>query len=124
MADQRQFAEENIYHIRVQGGLDEKWTDWFEGFVMAVRDDGETLLSGAVVDQAALHGVLAKIHSLGLPLLLVARSSCPCSKKNCPRRGQCHECTAYHGNRGKLPYCLQAGTRWDKRCTTLTEAPR
>jgi hypothetical protein len=122
MAEERAFAGENIHHIRVQGNLDEKWADWFEGFVMASRDNGETLLSGAVVDQAALHGVLAKIHSLGLPLLLVARTGCPCSSRNCPRRGQCHECAAYHGDKGKLPYCFRARTWWDKQSTALTEA--
>jgi hypothetical protein len=121
MADEQASAEK-IYHIRVKGNLDEKWADWFEGFVMASRDNGETLLSGAVMDQAALHGVLARIHSLGLPLLLVARTGCPCSKKNCPRRGQCRECVAYHGAKGKLPYCFRARTRWDKQCTGLTEA--
>jgi hypothetical protein len=122
MTDERAFAQENIYHIRVKGNLDEKWAEWFEGFVMASRDNGETLLSGAVVDQAALHGVLAKIHSLGLPLLLVAQTGCPCSSKKCPRRGRCHECAAYHGTNGKLPYCFRAKTGWDKQCTALTGA--
>jgi hypothetical protein len=117
---EEQALAQDIYHIRVQGNLDEKWADWFEGLVMASRDNGETLLSGAVVDQAALHGVLAKIHSLGLPLLLVARTGCPCSSKNCPRRGQCHECAAYHGDKGKLPYCFRTKTGWDRQCTALT----
>lgn len=121
MADSQEFAGKDIYHIRVKGGLDEKWADWFEGFVMASRDTGETLLSGAVQDQAALHGALAKIHSLGLPLLLVARTDCPCSKANCPRRGLCSECVAFHGSKGKLPYCFRAKTRWDKQCIALTE---
>jgi hypothetical protein len=121
MADERAFAQD-IYHIRVKGSLDVKWADWFEGYVMTSRDDGETLLSGALVDQAALHGVLAKIHSLGLPLLLVVRTRCPCSKKSCSKRGQCRECAAYHSNKGKLPHCFQARTRWDKQCTALTEA--
>ena len=120
MADERVFARDNIYHIRVKGTLDDKWADWFEGFVMASRDNGETLLSGAVVDQAALHGMLARVHSLGLPLLLVAQTGCPCSKKNCPRHGQCHECAAYHGDKGKLPYCFRPRTRWDKQCKALT----
>jgi len=119
MADEQALAQD-IYHIRVRGNLDAKWADWFEGFVMTSRDDGETLLSGAVVDQAALHGVLAKIHSLGLPLLLVAQTGCPCSKGNCPRHGQCRECVAYHGEKGKPPYCFRANTRWDKHCTALT----
>jgi hypothetical protein len=121
MADERVVAQD-IYHIRVKGNLDVKWADWFEGFVMAARDDGETLLSGPVVDQAALHGLLAKIHSLGLPLLLVARTGCPCSSKNCTRRGQCHDCAAYHGDKGELPYCFRVKTRWDKHCTALTRA--
>ena len=82
MADETtDLRKTSIYHIRVKGNLDEKWADWFEGFVMTSRDDGETLLTGAVVDQAALHGVLGKIHSLGLPLLLVAQTDCPCSSK-------------------------------------------
>lgn len=122
MVDKQALYQETIYHIRVKGTLDEKWADWFEGFVMAARDNGETLLSGPVVDQAALHGVLVKIHSLGLPLLLAARTGCPCSSKNCPRRRQCYECAAYHGANGKLPYCFRAKNRWDKRCATLTEA--
>jgi hypothetical protein len=120
MADEQAFAEE-IYHIRVRGKLDAKWGDWFGGFVMASRDCGETLLSGAVPDQAALHGVLVRIHSLGLPLLLLAWTGCPCPKKNCPRRGQCYECAAYHGAEGKLPYCFRARTRWDRQCTNLIQ---
>jgi hypothetical protein len=107
MADERRVAQENIYHIRVKGNLDEKWADWFDGFVKSSRDDGETLLTGTVVDQAALHGVLGKIHGLGLPLLLVAQTECPCTKKNCPRRGQCDKCAAYHGAKGGLPYCFR-----------------
>jgi hypothetical protein len=121
MVDQ-QAGDHTIYHIRVKGNLDQKWADWFEGFVMASRGNGETLLSGQVADQAALHGVLARVHRLGLPLLLAARTGCPCSKRNCPRHGQCHECAAYHGGRGKLPYCFRPGTRWDKRCIALAEA--
>ncbi len=68
MVDKQELHGENIYHIRVKGNLDEKWADWFEGFVMTSRDGGETLLCGAVVDQAALHGVLGKICGLGLSL--------------------------------------------------------
>jgi hypothetical protein len=121
MSDKRQTAQESIYHIRVKGNLDEKWADWFDGFVKTSRDDGETLLTGTVVDQAALHGVLGKIHGLGLPLLLVAQAECPCTKKNCPRRGQCDECAAYHGAKGGLPYCFRERTKWDRRCAALTE---
>jgi hypothetical protein len=82
---------------------------------MVSRGNGETLLSGAVVDQAALQGVLGKIHSLGLPLLLVAQTGCPCPSGKCPRHGQCHECAAHYGNNGKLPFCFRERTRWDKR---------
>jgi hypothetical protein len=121
MVDKQELHKGNIYHIRVKGNLDEKWTDWFEGFVMTSRGNGETLLTGAVVDQAALQGVLGKIHSLGLPLLLVVQAECPCSKKSCPRRGQCRECAAYHGANGRLPYCFRTRTRWDKRCAVFTK---
>lgn len=120
MVDRREHPQENIYHIRIKGCLDDKWADWFEGFVMAARDNGETLLSGPVADQAALHGVLGKIHGLGLPLLLVAQSGCPCPSKNCPRHGQCQECAAYHADQGKLPFCFRTRKRWDKQCTALT----
>jgi hypothetical protein len=122
MVDKQKVHRGNIYHIRVRGSLDEKWADRFGGFVMASRDNGETLLTGPVLDQAALQGVLGRIHSLGLPLLLVAQTGCPCSSKNCPRHGRCQECAAYHACNGKLPYCFRARTRWDKQCTKLTEA--
>ena len=123
MARRREAAEEPIYHLRVKGCLDEKWADWFEGFVVTSREGGETLLSGAVVDQAELHGVLGRIRGLGLDLLLVARADCPCAAKNCPRRGHCRDCAAHHGARGELPYCFRARTRWDKRCAGFA-APR
>lgn len=113
-----------IYHIRVKGELDAKWADWFEGFAMASRENGETLLSGAVVDQAALHGVLDKIHGLGLPLLLVAQADCPCPTRNCTRRGQCRACAAYHATEGRLPFCLRPRSKWDRRCAAITEATR
>lgn len=120
MTMKQRHNEPSIYHIRVKGDLDEKWADWFQGFVMTSRGDGETLLSGSAVDQAALHGVLDKIHSLGLQLLLVVRSECPCTSKNCSRRGQCQECTAYHRDLGQLPYCFRARTRWNIQCAKIT----
>jgi hypothetical protein len=122
MVDKRELQQENIYHIRVKGSLDEKWADWFEGFAMASRGNGETALTGAVVDQAALQGALVKIHSLGLPLLLVAQTGCPCPSKNCPRHGKCGECTANYAGKGKEPYCFRAKTRWDKRCAEVMGA--
>ncbi|MDQ3589059.1 MAG: hypothetical protein M3392_02260 [Actinomycetota bacterium] len=61
-----------IYEIRVKGVLDSRWSEWFDGMTLSNDDiSGETTLCGAVADQAALHGVLAKVHNLGLPLLSV-----------------------------------------------------
>lgn len=76
-----------LYQIKVKGNLDPKWADWFEGFVLSTRDDGETLLSGRVADQAALHGMLGKINSLGIPLVLVARVDPPFISTCCPLCG-------------------------------------
>ena len=63
--------EPGLYEIRLKGHLDAKWADWFDGLTITRADNGETLLSGAVVDQAALHGVLRKVRDLGLPLVSV-----------------------------------------------------
>ena len=73
MTNRRECDKEGIYEIRVRGVLDEKWSDWFDGFTIAPRADDETLLTGPVADQAALHGLLGKIRDLGLPLLSVKR---------------------------------------------------
>ena len=62
-----------VYQIRVQGHLGAQWTDWFEGLTIRLEKDGEMLLTGLVVDQAALHGLLKKVRDLGLPLLSVNR---------------------------------------------------
>ena len=59
------------YEICVKGHLAPHWSDWFEGFAIALKDNGETLLSGPVIDQAALYGVLIKVRNLGLPLISV-----------------------------------------------------
>ena len=122
MANDRHISQADIYHIRVQGNLNGKWADWFPGFVMTTRESGETLLSGPVVDQAALYGILGKIHSLGLPLLLVARSECPCSNKKCPRRGSCEECVSHHAQFGGVSFCFRPKVKWDKQCRELTKA--
>ena len=61
----------HIYRILIKGHLDAEWADWFGGFPLNHQEDGTTLLTGPVADQPALHGLLAKIHNLGLPLLLV-----------------------------------------------------
>lgn len=59
------------YRIRVKGHLAGPWTDWFGGLAVTLEANGDTVLSGPVVDQAALHGVLRKIRDLGLTLVAV-----------------------------------------------------
>jgi len=60
--------------IRVKGRIDERWSEWFDGLTITHTDQDETILSGTVVDQAALYGLLAKLRDLGLPLLSVTRT--------------------------------------------------
>jgi hypothetical protein len=60
-----------VYQIRIKGHLGCEWTDWFGGLTITLEDNGETLLTGPVVDQAALHGLLKKVRDLGMPLLSV-----------------------------------------------------
>lgn len=62
-----------LYQIRMKGHLDDTWADWFDGLTITRADNGETLLTGLVIDQAALYGVLRKVRDLGLPLLSVMR---------------------------------------------------
>ena len=66
-------GQPTVYHIRLKGHLGGQWTDWFGGLSITLEDNGETLLTGPVVDQAALHGLLKKVRDLGLPLLSVMR---------------------------------------------------
>jgi hypothetical protein len=63
--------EPELYEIRIRGHLDDRWADWFEGLTITRADNGDTVLRGPVVDQAALHGVLRKVRDLGLSLLSV-----------------------------------------------------
>jgi hypothetical protein len=63
----------SIYRIRVKGHLDPAWSDWFEGFTLTHEPNGETTLTGQIVDQSALQGVLLKISSLSLTLVSVNR---------------------------------------------------
>jgi hypothetical protein len=60
-----------VYEIRIKGHLDRQWTDWFEGLTITLEDNGETLLTGPVVDQAALYGLLRKVRDVAIPLLSV-----------------------------------------------------
>ena len=66
-----------VYQIRVKGHLNPQWTDWFEGLAITLEDNGETLLTGPVVDQAALHGLLRKVRDLGMPLISAIRVKPP-----------------------------------------------
>jgi hypothetical protein len=63
--------EPMIYQIRIRGHLDSQWTDWFEGLSITLEENGDTLLSGPVVDQAALHGLLKKVRDMGMSLVSV-----------------------------------------------------
>jgi hypothetical protein len=63
----------DIYRITIKGHLDSEWSDWFDGLTVTLSDTGETILTGPIVDQTALHGVLSKIRDLGLPLLTLTR---------------------------------------------------
>jgi len=67
-----------VYQIRLKGHLGSQWADWFEGLTITLEDGGDTLLTGPVVDQAALHGLLKKVRDLGMPLVSV------CPRKHGP----------------------------------------
>ena len=64
-------SELMVYQIRVTGHLGREWSDWFDGLSITLEDNGETLLSGPVIDQAALHGLLEKVRDLGMLLLSI-----------------------------------------------------
>ena len=63
--------KQSNYHIKIRGPLDDNWQHWFDGLTITLTDDGDTILSGVIVDQAALHGVIKKISNLGLTLISV-----------------------------------------------------
>ena len=66
-------GQPRLYEIRIEGHLDHRWAGWFEGLTFALEDNGGTLLTGPVVDQAALHGLLRNVRDLGMPLVSVRR---------------------------------------------------
>jgi hypothetical protein len=60
-----------VYQIRIRGHLSPQWTGWFDGLIITLEENGDTLLTGPVFDQAALHGILKKVRDLAMPLLSV-----------------------------------------------------
>jgi hypothetical protein len=60
-----------LYEVRIKGHLNDRWSAWFGGLSITLEEDGDTLLTGPVIDQAALHGLLKKVRDLGLPLISV-----------------------------------------------------
>ena len=60
-----------VYQIKIKNHLGRQWTEWFDGMTITLTDDGNTILSGGVIDQAALHGVFKKIRNLGLTIISV-----------------------------------------------------
>jgi hypothetical protein len=68
---QPETIQPTVYQIRVKSHLSSDWTDWFEGLTITLEDNGDTLFTGPVVDQAALHGLLKKVRDLGMSLISV-----------------------------------------------------
>ena len=70
-ASPEEHNEPGLTKIRIKGHLDNRWADWFDGLTITLEENGDTLLTGLVVDQAALHSLLRKVRNLGLPLVSV-----------------------------------------------------
>ena len=73
MAELQNEPAGGIYEIKIKGHLDESWADWFDGMTFSHKSDATTTLTGKVVDDAALYGLLKKVRDLGLPLISVNR---------------------------------------------------
>ena len=75
MSDKQTFDEKHnqnqCYEIRLKGHLEARWVKWFDGLAITLEEDGDTLLTGPVADQAALHGLLKRVRDLGMPLVSV-----------------------------------------------------
>ena len=70
-ASEQSADQSMVYQIRIKGHLGQRWMDWFEELTVTLEEDGNTLLTGPVIDQSALHGILKKVRDLGMPLLSV-----------------------------------------------------
>lgn len=81
-------VEPDRYEIRLKGQLDQGWSDWFEGFTLTNDRDGTTVLSGTVLDQAALHGLLRRVGGLGVTLISVNVLTPPPASHEKTRRTQ------------------------------------
>jgi hypothetical protein len=80
-------AMTDFYEIRIEGYLDGQWADWFDGMSITLEEEGTTLLSGPVPDQAALYGLLRKVRDLGLPLVAVNRTTDVLNPQNTNKKG-------------------------------------
>jgi hypothetical protein len=108
------------YELRVQGHLDERWATWFGGLTLICKDDGTTTLCGAVIDQAELHGLLAKVRDLGATLISVKTTDCPDQAGAIPGLGLEPPAKVRHNVRVSSP--LDAIT-WPVRTDRLTLRP-
>jgi hypothetical protein len=68
---ERKADQPMVYQVRIKGHLSPRWADWFEGLTITLDENGDTLITGPVVDQAALHGLLKRVRDSGVPLLSV-----------------------------------------------------
>jgi hypothetical protein len=75
-----------LYEIRLKGHLDAQWMTWFDGLTITLDENGDTLLSGPVADQAALHGLLKKVRDLGMPLVSVVQIQVLDSRQNVSKK--------------------------------------
>ena len=73
------------YQVRTRGRMSDRWSDVFEGMTLVHEVGGTTLICCPDIDQAALHGVLARVRDLGLPLISVTRLGPECTTKELPR---------------------------------------
>jgi hypothetical protein len=71
MAEVTDSNQPTVYQIRLKSHLGSEWTDWFEGLTITLDKDGDTLITGPVADQAALHGLLKKVRDLGMSLVSI-----------------------------------------------------